>query len=396
MNNRLLAKPLLTAGLLGLALIGPPPAGNAVEPQFTPEPLGKVLSLPTPYPEHWIMALDSSFMHMLEGQVVVLDPLAKDVAGQYKGMYTASFMAAIAQSKIRNEHYVAETFFARGGRGGKRTDVVAIYDPATLSVSAEVEIPPKRAGAMPKRIAMDITNDERFLLIYNFTPAQSVSVVDLDSRAFVGEIDTPGCAFVIPTGKRGFSALCSNGSLYSVQLTTKGTLASARRTEAVIDTEDDPVFEAFGSVGNYGYFPTFQGNLVPIKLSAAVAQPKPGWSLVTDGERKAGWRPGGNIPIVNDKNGLLYVLMHPDGEDGTHKNGGGEVWVYNPRRKDRTNKIKLKNWGISLGMTGGTGRQLLTVVNGDLGIDIYAADSGEFLNTIAASLDTPFRVDGAN
>ena len=47
-------------------------------------------------------------------------------------------------------------------------------------------------------------------------------------------------------------------------------------------------------------------------------------------------------------------------------------------------------------MTGGDGRQLLTVVNAELGIDIYDAATGEYLNTIAAHLDTPFRVDGAN
>jgi len=363
---------------------------------FEPEPMGKVLSLPTPYPSHWIMALDSSFLHMLEGQVVVLDPLAEAVSDQYKGMYTASFMAAIAQSKKRNEHYVAETFFSRGGRGGERTDVVAIYDPATLSVIAEVEIPSKRVGAIPKRIAMNLTNDHRFLLVYNFTPAQSVSVVDLESRTFVGEIDTPGCAFVIPTGKRGFSSICSNGALYSVRLNKKGKQASTKRTEAFIDTNDDPVFEAYGSSDNIAYFPTFLGNLQPVKLSGNAAEPKTQWSLVSAKERDAGWRPGGSIPIVNDNSGGLYVLMHPNGADGTHKNGGGEVWVYDVKNESRSRKFELKNWGISLGMTGGDGRQLLTVVTAELGIDIYDAATGEYLNTIAANLDTPFRVDGAN
>ena len=391
------AKSLATS-LLGLMLYVPSTPGFAAnaEVEFKPEPIGKVLSLPKPYPSHWIMALDSSFLHMLEGQVVVLDPLAEEVSDQYKGMYTASFMAAIAQSKERNEHYVAETFFSRGGRGGERTDVVAIYDPATLSVIEEIEIPPKRVGAIPKRIAMVLTNDQRFLLVYNFTPAQSVSVVDLESRKFVGEIDTPGCAFVIPTGKRGFSSICSNGALYSVRLNKKGKAASTKRTKAFIDTNDDPVFEAYGSSSDTAYFPTFQGNVQPVKLSGNTAEPKTPWSLVTAKEREAGWRPGGSIPIANDKSGELYVLMHPDGGDGTHKNGGGEIWVYDAANQSRSRKFELKNWGISLGMTGGDGRQLLTVVNAELGIDIYDAATGEYLNTIAAHLDTPFRVDGAN
>ena len=369
---------------------------QAAEEEFTPEPLGKVLTLPTPYPSHWILALDSSFFHMMEGQIVILDPLAPSVSEQYKGMYTASFMAATARSRKRNEHYVAETFFSRHGRGGERTDLVAIYDPSTLSVIAEVGIPAKRLGGIPKRIAMQLTNDQNFALVYNFTPAQSVSVVDLEKRTFAGEIDIPGCSFVIATGERGFSSICANGTLLTVLLNKDGSLKDTKRSKPVISVDDDPIFEAYGQVGKTGYFPTFTGNLLPIKLSGKVAQPQKSWSLVSDDERDAGWRPGGGIPVIADSTGELYVLMHPDGKDGTHKNGGGEVWVYDVKSKKRVRKIALKNWGISLGMTGGDGRQIMTVVNADLGIDIYDAKTGDYLNAIAASLSTPFLIEGVN
>ncbi len=363
---------------------------------FQPEPLGNVLTLPTPYPSHWILALDSSFFHMMEGQVVVLDPLAETVSEQYKGMYTASFMAATARSRKRNEHYVAETFYSRHGRGGERTDLIAIYDPSTLSVIAEVGIPPKRLGGIPKRIAMQLTNDENFALVYNFTPAQSVSVVDLEKRTFAGEIDIPGCAFVIATGDRGFTSICANGALLTVRLNKDGSVRETKRSEPVISVDDDPVFEAYGQVGETGYFPTFTGNVLPIKLSGKVAEPQASWSLVSDEERSAGWRPGGGIPVIADATGELYVLMHPDGKDGTHKNGGGEVWVYNVKSKQRVRKIELKNWGISLAMTGGEGRQIMTVVNADLGVDVYDAKSGSYLNSIAASMSTPFLIEGVN
>lgn len=372
------------------------PVLQAAQPSFTPEPLGKIERLPTPYPSHWILALDSSFNHMMEGQVVVLDPLGESVVEQYKGMYTASFIAAIAQSKKRGEHYVAETFFSRHGRGGERTDVVAIYDPETLSVAAEIVIPSKRLTGIPKNIALQTTNDERFLLVYNFTPAQSVSVVDLKSRTFVGEIDIPGCGFVIPTGKRGFTSICANGALYTVELDSSGGQRRSSRTDPVIDVEDDPVFEAYGYANGTGFFPTFTGNVLPIKLSGRKPVPQTAWSLVSDAERAAGWRPGGGLPITNDKDGLLYLLMHENGQEGTHKNGGNQIWVFDTKKKVRVRKIELKEWGISLGMTGGDGRQLLTVVNGDLVIEIYDALTGEFLNSIAAAMDTPFKVDGVN
>ena len=57
---------------------------------------------------------------------------------------------------------------------------------------------------MPMMANSELTDDERFLLIYNFNPAQSVTVVDTKTRKFVGEIETAGCALVYPTGPRSF------------------------------------------------------------------------------------------------------------------------------------------------------------------------------------------------
>ena len=45
-------------------------------------------------------------------------------------------------------------------------------------------------------------DDGRFVIVYNFTPTQSVSVVDVQARKFVGEIDTAGCGMVYAAGPR--------------------------------------------------------------------------------------------------------------------------------------------------------------------------------------------------
>ena len=63
-----------------------------------------------------------------------------------------------------------------------------------------------------------LTDDERFLLIYNFNPAQSLAVIDTKTRKFVREIETPGCALVYPTGPRSFFSVCGDGSLLLVSL----------------------------------------------------------------------------------------------------------------------------------------------------------------------------------
>ncbi|MFX8934007.1 amine dehydrogenase large subunit, partial [Acinetobacter baumannii] len=73
--------------------------------------------------------------------------------------------------------YSPETYFSRGTRG-ERTDVVTLYDPAHLSVIGEISVPPKRSSNMPMLSNAQLTDDGRFLMIYNFTPAQSITVVD--------------------------------------------------------------------------------------------------------------------------------------------------------------------------------------------------------------------------
>ena len=176
--------------------------------EIEPEPVGVVATLPSEYPDHWLMVHDAAFPYLLEGRLHVIDPLAESLSTQVKGMITASFFAAYQRSSVRNEHYVMESFFARGGRGGERTDVVTIWDPSTLSVLTEIEVPAKRITGMPKVTMSGLIGGDRFLGIYNFTPAQSVSIVDLEKRTFVGEVMTPGCGFILPMASAA-SPLCA-------------------------------------------------------------------------------------------------------------------------------------------------------------------------------------------
>ena len=64
--------------------------------------------------------------------------------------------------------------------------------------------------------------------------------------------------------------------------------------------------------------------------------------------------------------------MHADGENGTHKGGGSEVWVYDASAKERINRIVLKEWGITIEVTQGDDPYLV-VINGDMEMDVYAA-----------------------
>ena len=78
-------KKLLTCALL-LA------TGGLQAQEFAPEPVGVIDGLDSAYPSHWVMVRDFSFFHMLEGKVLVIDPLAETLGDQYKGMMTSSFI----------------------------------------------------------------------------------------------------------------------------------------------------------------------------------------------------------------------------------------------------------------------------------------------------------------
>ncbi|MCP5183675.1 MAG: amine dehydrogenase [Pseudomonadales bacterium] len=374
-----------------LILLGALAAALPGRAEIAIDPVGKVLSLPATYPSTWLMVHDFAFFHMMEGKILIVDPLAPTQAGQFKAMLGASFTADYARSRTRNEHYVVETFYSRGTRGGERTDVVTIYDTAELKVQGEIVIPPERLTGMPKPIATTLSADERLLYVYNFTPEQSVSVVDLVERRFVAKVSTPGCGFVVPTGRRSFFSICQNGALRTVHLDATGVEQGNERTEPLFDADLDPVFEGAAISGGVAYFPTFLGNMIPVDLSGESPKPGQPWSLGADGE----WRPGGMRPVTTDAAGLGYVLMHADGAEGTHKDPGSEVWVYDLAKHQRLGRIALKSPGLVLGTTGDAGQRLLAVTNVSMAVDIYRLPDGEFVHTLAVQPETPFALHGA-
>ena len=98
------------------------------------------VTLPTPPSKHWVWINDMVFDHMADGLARLVD----GDTGRYLGALSTGFaFSHVVPSRDGRLIYSAETYFARGTRGA-RTDVVTIYDAATLGVQAEVQIPPKR------------------------------------------------------------------------------------------------------------------------------------------------------------------------------------------------------------------------------------------------------------
>jgi methylamine dehydrogenase heavy chain len=314
---------------LALLLI-PVPAPADVPTEST----GRVLELPREPGPHWVWIAD-----VLLRRTALLD--ADD--GALLGMVSAG--NGIIAPNFPSDHrelYMPGTFYARATRG-ERTDVVTVYDAASLLPIDEVVIPPKRAEHLSGVAASALSDDDRFLAVFNLNPASSLSIVDVQARRFVGEISTPGCALVYPAGPRRFAMLCGDGSLLTLTLDDAGTEAGRERSQPFFDPNLDPVTEKAARAGDAWLFVSFEGWVHPVDVGGPTPRFEERWSLVDEADRARRWRVGGMQHLaVHQASDRLYALMHQGGPD-THKDPGTEVWVYDLDRRERVRRIPVRN-----------------------------------------------------
>jgi methylamine dehydrogenase heavy chain len=317
-----------------LCCLAASPAGGEV-PLESP---GLVASLPTPPRPHWILATD---VLLRRSALLDLD------SGAFLGMLSTGFLSQAAVfPRAGSEFYLPETYYSRGSRG-ERTDVLTIYDGASLAPVGEVVLPPRRAvNVLPSGNAA-ISDDDRFVAVFNMTPATSLSIVDLPRRALSAEIATPGCSLVYAAGARSFLMLCQDGALLAVEIDDAGRELRKTRVEPFFDPERDPVTEKAVRYRDLWLFVSFEGRVHPIDVSGALPRALPAWSLGGEGSDEPGWRIGGLQHLaVHQGSGRMFALMHQGGPD-THKEPGSELWVFDLESRERLSRIALRHPGIS-------------------------------------------------
>lgn len=386
----------LLSALAGLILASGTFAQAATPPPLPIEPTGVIQTLPATYPPSWFLVHDAAFFHMGDGKVYIIDTAADTLAEQVKGLFNVSLIGNITQSAKRSEVYATETFHTRGSRGD-RMDVLTVFDQQTLAPKGEVILPTgKRFMGMPQRYALLLLENDRWLAVANFSPATSVTLIDLDSREIVGEIPTPGCVLTYPTGKRGFSSLCADGRFLSTELAADGTVAKQTRTDVFFNSDTSPIFERPAVIGGIAYFPSIAGLVYPVDVSGPVAKVGEPWNLVPEAERAEGWAPSGIGLIDKDDQGHFYIIMHPESKDGSYQGGGPEVWVFDGAAKKRVRRIALQAWGLSLAVSRGENPVLMVVNPTDMSLEMYEPKTGEFIRTISNfGQETPLMVHGS-
>jgi methylamine dehydrogenase heavy chain len=325
--------PGVVRGLLVLLAM----AGTA-RAQLPVEEVGRVESLAAPLSPHAVWASDP-----LLRRIALVDLETGRLLGVVDGGFgltTALF------ARTRPELYVPETHYSRGSRG-TRTDVVTVYDALSLAPTGEIVIPAKRAiNPLPSANAA-LSDDDRFLAVFNMTPATSLSIVDLERRRFVQEIATPGCSLVYAAGPRRFAMLCSDGALLIARLDDEGRKLAVTRSRPFFDPLSDPVTEKAVRWGDRWLFVSFEGWVHPLDLSAPEPSFEARWSLLSGADREDSWRIGGRQHLaVHRDTGRLYSLVHQGGPDG-HKHPGTELWIYDLGERERVQRIELKNPGFT-------------------------------------------------
>lgn len=295
-----------------------------------------VAQLPPPN-EHRLYVADVTIQHIVDNRLHVID----GERFRYLGQFAAGYAGQATLSRDRKELYLATTYFARLSRG-ERSDVVEVHDPATLSLIAEIPIPPRRAQALPYEGLMRTSVDGRWLFIQNATPSTSITVVDLKARKFAAEIPNPACWIVIPseTAANRFSTICGDGALQTMILNDDGTLKSSTRSERFFDPGNDPIYVQTQNIGDRHVMVSFHGKVYVADLSGETPRIEAPWSLLGKADAKPGWRPGGyQLFAVHRGQQRLYIGMHKGGAEGTHKNPADEIWVFDLQSRKRVARL---------------------------------------------------------
>ena len=356
-----------------IALVCALPAARAEDfpTPLAAETIPNVATLPATYPAGWAFLNFSSDRFEL-----------RNVGGdarEIKGQLQARDSAVLLMSSTRPEIYVADTVWSRGTRG-TRTDYITVYDTKTLAPSGEIVLPTKRGLMTAMEGMFTFTDGERLALVFDFTPASSVTVVDLVNRKVLSEVEIPGCSLVYPSGTRGCFTLCASGNLLAVRLGADGKVAGSTPSRVFNNLDSDPLYTYSTTIGGITYFPTMLGHVQPIDVRDDEAKVLDAWSLVTPAEAAANWRPSGWQAIAGDGDKRLYVLMQADAHEGTHKDPGTEVWVFDVATKARVKRLRLARAGSSIHLTHAAD-PLLLVQSGER-LDVYEPATGALVRSL--------------
>src|SRR5690606_5101451 len=145
------------------------------------------------------------------------------------------------------------------------------------------------------------------------------------------------------------------------------------RSEPFFDADVDPVFVHSETIGDRYFFVSYLGQVHEVDLSQDKPKALGRWPLVQGADAKKGWRPGGyQLFAVHAASGRLYVAMHPNGAEGSHKNPAAEIWAFDIATHKRIGRMPGHN-AIALAAVQGTGPRLVALDGATMGLVLIDA-----------------------
>lgn len=301
-------------------------------------------------------------------------------SGTYGGHVDTGLLPVPAVPPGGERLYIADTHWSDYS-SGTRDDVIRVYDPQTLTQIGKIDIPEGRFLAMTQASYTQISPDGRYLFFYQFAPTNGVGIVDLqrgEFGEFLNVLDTPQCFYVFPTTNRRVVLHCRDASLLQITFDENGEEVERTTTEPFHEPVEQPTFDepAFSVTAGKLFFIDFWGMVFPVDISGDQPQPGEPWSLITDEEREAGWKPGGWQPATfHPGNNRLYVLMdrRADWAQNTESN---HVWVYDTTTGEKVDEINLAHEARSVYIDQGSPPYLYALSSHHADMTIYDVETG--------------------
>jgi methylamine dehydrogenase heavy chain len=251
---------------------------------------------------------------------------------KFKGNMTTGSMGQTLIARDGKTAYTTSVYLKRISYGDPEF-ILQVYDVATLSPTKEIPLPPKLAmvGAQEPMLAQSA--DGRLVYVQNATPATSITVVDVTVGKVTGEIPAPGCYGIYPSLEgHKFSAICGDGTFASFTLNAEATSAERSQSKKIFDVDKDPIFVPTARVGTDFVFISFHGNIYRVSDNGPAIKLVETYSVTAGVD--PGWAPGGaQLITYNKANDVLFIGMHPNAKEGSHKTPAKEIWAYNLRTK---------------------------------------------------------------
>jgi len=170
--------------------------------------------------------------------------------------------------------------------------------------------------------------------------------------------------------------------------------AQKRTVKPFFDVEKDPVFQLPAMIDKKAYFVSYHGVVYPMALGSSPVAAEETWSMLSDKDKKDGWRPGGWQPVAGYTPGqLLFVLMHQGGE-WTQKVGGPEVWVYDLKTQKRVNRIPLPAKSNAIRVSQDDNPLLFALVTSESQLQVLSALKGRYNGTVNEVSQHPYTLFG--